>query len=175
MFAPCAGFCRCRRLSLWREVRRTARRPPRPSTMLCGMPGVNHPRLRSGRSNRPSQLQPLRKRVVHLHHQRESCSGVQVSSSRREYRHQSGGGRPDGLLPVRRVQRLLLRRPSRPGEGWNQLLHREESGNLPVGVSFTPELAHTRGALEYWSSGVVATPSLSRPLHREVEKCECDR
>src|SRR5205807_8391198 len=57
---------------------------------------------------------------------------VQTKGRSRNGRGERGRGRTDGVLPVRRLEELVLRRPPRHGTGRRALLHQAEGGHLTV-------------------------------------------
>ena len=86
---------------------------------------VGGPGRHRRRGHRPDQLQPVRQRHRHLHLQRRGGAPVPARRERRDDRHQRADPGADGLLLLRRLEGLAVRRratstgprasPSTPG------------------------------------------------------------
>ena len=97
------------------------------------------------RRDRPGQRQPLRQRHGDLHLQRRGGPTVPARRPRRHDRHQRAGARADGLLLLRRLEGLAVRRQARarargrvvlhPGQGRDRSLAARRAqlrGELPL-------------------------------------------
>ena len=108
------------------RVGRLPARPERARPREAGDAGLRRKRssARCSRSSATGDLDEalaigrdcdLRQRRVDLHPQRLGGPAVQAALQRRHDRHQRRRAGPDGLVPVHRLEPLVLRRPAHPG------------------------------------------------------------
>ena len=74
----------------------------------------------------------IRQRRRDLHPQRLRGPPVQAALQRRHDRHQRRRARPDGLVPVHRLEPLVLRRPAHPRHRKHPVLHPPKSDAHPL-------------------------------------------
>ena len=87
-----------------------------------------HPRRRP----RPRQREPLRQRHRGVHEQRRGGPDLPAQGHGRHDRHQRPDPRPDGVLQLRRVEGLTLRRPARPRTRRRRVLHPGEGRHVAL-------------------------------------------
>ncbi len=101
---------------------------------------LGHPRRRPRRGAGHRPRLPLWQRRLDLHPQRMGGPAVQAAFQRGDDRHQRRRPRPDGLVPVHRLERLVLRRPAHPGHRVDPVLYPAEDDHDPM-VRVAPRLA----------------------------------
>ena len=93
---------------------------------------VGGPGRRRRRGHRADQRQPLRQRDGDLHLQRRGGATVPARCARRHDRHQRPGPGPDGVLLLRGVEGLAVRRQARARSRGRQLLHPRQGRHRPL-------------------------------------------
>ncbi|GIV85611.1 MAG: hypothetical protein KatS3mg052_2618 [Candidatus Roseilinea sp.] len=118
---------------------RAAQERDRPHRNL--RPGVQPDACRDHRgSDRAGQRPQLRQHGMHLHQQRRGGASVPLRGEHRQRRHQRRRGRADGLLPLQRLARELLRRPARSGHARRRVLHRDQGRRRTLAERVEPEV-----------------------------------
>ncbi len=84
------------------------------------------------RGDRADQPQPLRQRCRHLHRLRLRGPPLPARSRSRDDRHQRPDPGPHGLLLLRRLEGLPLRRPPHPRPRGRPLLHPRQGNHCPL-------------------------------------------
>ncbi len=102
---------------------------------IFGPGALGDARQDAGRRHRPGQQFPLRQRDRDLHRQRQVRPRVQFPLRSRHGRRQRGSRRAHGVLPLRRLEKFLLRRPARARQRRRRLLHRAEGDHEPLVLS----------------------------------------
>ncbi len=74
----------------------------------------------------------IRQRRLHFHPQRLGRPRVQAALQRRHDRHQRRRARPDGLVPLHRLEQIVLRRPAHPGHRKHPVLHAAKDDADPL-------------------------------------------
>jgi malonate-semialdehyde dehydrogenase (acetylating)/methylmalonate-semialdehyde dehydrogenase len=74
----------------------------------------------------------IRQRGLHFHPQRLGGPRVQTPLQRRHDRHQRRRPRPDGLVPLHRLEQVVLRRPAHSGGRRRPVLHPAENDPHPL-------------------------------------------
>ncbi len=93
-------------------------------------PGADGPaRGHARRGDRPHQRQQLRQRRRHLHELRPRRARVSAARPRGHDRRQRADSGADGLLQLRRLEGLAVRRPPHPRAGGRALLHARQGGH----------------------------------------------
>ena len=96
-------------------------------------PGREHqPRGQRRGRHRDDAPESIRKRLFAFHHERACGTGVPIPGRDQHDRHQHRCRRSDGLLPVRRLEAVVLRRPQGRGQGRDLVLHGPARGDLTV-------------------------------------------
>ena len=96
---------------------------------------LGHSGRRRGRGDRADQRQPLRQRHRDLHLVGRGGSPVPARRQRRDDRHQRAGPGPDGVLLLRGLEGLAVRRQARARRRGRQLLHPRQGGHLALARS----------------------------------------
>ena len=121
--------------------------------------------------------QPVRQRRFDLHQQRRGGPGVRFRRQHWKRGRQRGRGRPDGLLPVRRAQAVVLWGSARTGRRRRAVLYRSESRRLtlaaldrrprPLGLSRPCPLADAKTPTAPRATGPIFRTFIRRsPLYR---------
>ena len=85
------------------------------------------------RGHRPDQRQPVRQRHRDLHLQRRGGAPVPARRERRHDRHQRADPGADGLLLLRRLEGLAVRRQAHPRSRGRVVLHPRRRSSPPAG------------------------------------------
>ncbi len=93
---------------------------------------VGGARRHGGRGDRADQRQPVRQRHRDLHLLRRGGAAVPARGERRDDRHQRADPGADGLLLLRRLEGLAVRRQAHPRAGGRLVLHPGQGRHLPV-------------------------------------------
>src|SRR5208282_1266144 len=90
------------------------------------------PSLKPRPSHRDDQYEyKLRKRSKHLHIERILSQKIPTKRTSRKHRHKRWRSRTNGILPIRRNERFILRNPPRTN-GLSGLLHGSQSHHKPM-------------------------------------------
>ena len=98
------------------------------------------------RGHRAGQREPLRQRHGDLHHSGEAARTVPARRQGRHDRHQRAGAGADGLLLLRRLEGLAVRRPPHPRTRGRGVLHPGQGGDEPLARGRRPERGIARHA-----------------------------
>ena len=138
---PCSKACRSRARS---PARRSSDRCCRCTTSTTIDEAIAF--VNSGRLRQPG---------VPVHDERRQRAQVPLRGGGRQRRHQCRRRGADGLLPVQRRARELLRRPARPGPRRDRVLHAGEGRRRTLAEGVVAEVLRRAGGRE---SGVPSTP-----------------
>src|SRR5262249_47423365 len=108
----------------------------------------------------------VRQRRVRLHAERLGGPRVQAPFQRRDDRHQRRRAGADGLVPVHRLEPVVLRRPAHPGDGRGPLLYATENDDDPL-VRLAARVAPRPGVED--RENLKTRPDRQPPLHAAVD------